>query len=94
MNLADNAEGRQDQNVNLRVAEEPEKVLPENGTAAAADMDGRAIYNQTRGQEETGGGETIHQLHDDGRFQWRKGEEQKKSGDELAPDEEGQPHPG
>ena len=36
--FGDDAESRQDQNVDLRVAEEPEEVLPEDRTAAAGDL--------------------------------------------------------
>ena len=93
-NFTDDAEGRQNEHIDLGMPEEPEKVLPQNGAAAAADVDGRAVNDQAGGKEKAGRRQPVHQLHDDGRFQRRESEEQKKSGDELAPDEEGQTHPG
>ena len=36
--LGDNPEGRQDQDIDLRVAEEPEQVLPEQRVAALGDV--------------------------------------------------------
>ena len=37
--LGDDAHGRQDQDVDLRVGQEPEQVLPEERVAAAGDLE-------------------------------------------------------
>ena len=93
-NFGDDAHAGQDQHVNFRMAEEPEEVLPQERTAAAADVQRRAVNNQAGRQEKTRPGHAIHQLHDRRRFERRKREQQQKRGHELRPDEKRQPHPG
>ena len=83
----------QDQHVDLGVGEEPEQVLPEQRAAAAGGRE-RPVRCTTSplGHEEAGAGDAVHELQDAGRLERREGEEQQERGDELRPDEEGQPH--
>ena len=75
------------------MAQEPEEMLPEQGAAAAADMQGGAGNDQPGGEEEARAQEIVGQLQHAGGFQRREGQEQQKGGDELRPDEKGQAHP-
>ena len=59
-NFCHNAECRQNQHVNLRVAEEPEQMLPQKRAAAAADICRRAIHDQAGWEEEAGVRHPIH----------------------------------
>ena len=74
--------------------QEPEQVLPQERAAAAADMREVAANRQAGRQEEAGVRHLVHQLHDGGGFQRRKGQQQQEGRDELRPDEERQAHPG
>jgi hypothetical protein len=69
-------------------------VLPEQRAAAAGDGELLAGDHQAGRQEEAGVGQAVHHLQDGRRLQRREGEQQQERGDELRPDEEGQPHPG
>ena len=93
MTSDDDAHRREDQDVDLRVREEPEQVLPEERVAAAGHVHDLAADDETARQEEAGSGEAIHQLQHAGRFERREGEQQQERGHELRPDEERQPHP-
>src|SRR5438128_11965352 len=53
------------------VALRPEQMLPQERAAAAADVHGRSIYHHARRHEKTGRSRSVHQLHDDRRFQRR-----------------------
>ena len=92
--FGDDAHGRQNQHVNFRVPEEPEQVLPQKRTAAAADVQWRSVDDHPSRHEKTGRRHAIHDLHDDRCFQRRKREDEKKRRDKLRPDEKRQAHPG
>ena len=74
--------------------QKPEQVLPQQWTAASADVQGRAVHDHSCRQEKAGRGRAIHYLHHDRRFKRRKGEQQQESGNKLRPDEKRKPHPG
>ena len=93
-NFGDDPERGQNQHVNLRMPEEPEQVLPQKRTPAAADRHRRAIHNQTAWQEKARMRNAIHQLHDDRSLERRKRQQQQKRGDKLRPNKKRQPHPG
>ena len=82
----------QDQDVDLRVRQEPEQVLPEQRVAAAGVGEDLAADHEAARQEEARAGHPIHQLHDARRLERRKGQEQQEGRDELRPHEERQPH--
>ena len=50
--MRDDAESRQDRDVNLRMSEEPEQVLPQQRRSARVGLD-LAAYQQIRRYEET-----------------------------------------
>ena len=52
--LGDDAHRRQDQHVDLGVAEEPEQVLPQQRVAAAGDVERLAADDEAARQEEAG----------------------------------------
>src|ERR1041385_3769372 len=83
--FGDDSEGRQDQNVNLRMTQEPKQMLPQERAASAADVKGRTIDHHSGGKKKTGFGNSVHQLHHDGGLEWRKREHQKESGHKLRP---------
>ena len=74
--------------------QEPEQVLPEQRVASARVGERLAADDQAARQEEAGAGHPIHQLHDAGGLEWRKGQQQKEGGDELRPHEEGEAQEG
>jgi hypothetical protein len=74
--LADHAEARQDHDVDLRVAEEPEEVLIEDRVSAA----GRV--------EEMGSEIAVGEQHRDRAGQHREGEQEQEGGHQDRPDEE------
>ena len=92
-NLGYNANGGQNQNIDFGMRQKPEQMLPEQRTAAAADM-ANARRRQAGRQEETRVRDLVHQLHDAGGFERRKCEQQEEPGYELRPDKKRQPHPG
>jgi len=74
--LADDAEARKNEDVNLRMAEEPEQVLEEHGIAAAIGLEeGRAEI-------------AIGKQHGDRARENGQREQQQEHGDEDRPDEE------
>ena len=74
--VADDAEGRQDHDVDFGVAEEPEQVLEQDRIAAA-------------GRIEEGGAEVaVRQQHGDGAGQDGQRQQQQEAGDELRPGEQ------
>src|SRR2546427_3628355 len=73
---------------------EPEQVLPQNWTAAAADMERRTVNDHSGRQEKARRRCPIHQLHDDRSLKRRKREQEQECGDKLRPDEKWQAHPG
>jgi hypothetical protein len=75
------AHGGQDQDVDLRVAEEPEEVLPEERLAAA------------RGVEEVRPGHAVEQQHAEAGGEDREREEEEDRGDEERPDDEREAEP-
>ena len=83
--LGDDPHRRKDQDVHLRVTEDPEQMLPEQRGAPA------------RGDVERGPEEAVEHQEDQGDRDRREGEEGENVGDEGGPDEERQPeerHPG
>ncbi len=74
--VADDAEARDDENVDLGVAEEPEQMLVEDRIAAA----GRV--------EERGAEVAIREQHRDGAGQNGQRQQQQEGGDENGPDEQ------
>ena len=70
--LADHAEARQDQDVDFRVAEEPEQVLEQDRIAAAF------------GREEGGAEVAVGQQHGDGAGQHRQRQQQQEHGHQIA----------
>src|SRR5437867_1928989 len=74
--FCDNSHSRQDQHVHLRMSEEPEEVLPEQRVSSAGIRKSLSADNQTRGQEETCSGESIHELKNARRLKRREGEQQ------------------
>ena len=78
--MADDAEGRQDHDVDLGVAEEPENVLVHHWVAAA----GRV--------KETGAKVAISQCHGDGAGQHGHHRDQQVGGDQPSPAEHGHLH--
>ena len=83
--LGDDAEERQDEDVDLRVAEEPEQVLPQNGVAAGG------------GVEEGPAESPVDEEHGQRRRQDREREEDQQRGHEDVPGEDRHPehaHPG
>jgi hypothetical protein len=77
--VADHAEARQDQDVDFRVAEEPEQVLEHQRVAAA----GRV--------EEVGAEIAVGQQHGDGAGQHRQRQQQQEHGHQDRPDEQRHP---
>ena len=75
--LGDHAEDRQDQDVHLRVAEEPEEVLPQERRAAVLHVE------EVRPQV------AVEQDHRQAGRQRRDGEDDQHRGPEHRPDEEG-----
>ena len=92
--FADDAHRRQNQNVNFRMAEEPKQMLPQQRTAAAADVRKLAAHRKAGRQKETRVRDVVHQLHDGGGFERRKRQQQQERRHELRPDKERQAHPG
>src|SRR3954468_20641398 len=76
------------------MCEEPEEMLPEERTAATADVSGLAADEQAGREIEAGMENFVHELHDGSGFERREGQQKKEAGDELRPDEKGQAHPG
>src|SRR5438094_7668402 len=74
--------------------EEPEQMLPQERTTSAADRHRHAIHYQTAWQKKAGMRKSIHQLHDDRRFERRERQEQQKRGDKLRPHKKRKSHPG
>ena len=74
--VADDAEARQDQDVDLGVAEEPEQVLEHHRVAAA------------RRVEEAGAEVAVGQQHGDGAGQHRQRQQQQEDGDQDRPHEQ------
>ena len=93
-NFGNNPHGGQYQDIHFRVTEEPEQMLPQERATAAADVHGRSIHDHPGRHEKTGRSRSVHQLHDDRRFQRRERQHQKECGDKLGPDEKWQSHPG
>ena len=83
-----------DQDVDFRVRQEPEQVLPEERVASAGVGEGLAADDEAAREEEARAGHTIHQLHDPRGLERRKGQQQEEGRDELGPHEEGEPHEG
>src|SRR5439155_14728292 len=76
--LGDDAEGRQDEDVDLRMAEGPEEMLPEERVAA--------VFRLEEARAEV----AVEEEEDRRRRQARQGEEQEEVLHERRPDEEGQ----
>ena len=68
-------------------------MLPKQWATPTADINIRAIDDQTGRQKETRLEHTIHQLQNAGRFQRWEREQQQKRRDELCPNEERKAHP-
>jgi hypothetical protein len=84
------AEGRQRDDVDLRVPEEPEQVLEQQ--RAAAGVLGRAAHGIDRGHEEAGAERAVERHHDRGDEQRREGEEAEDRRGEDAPHRERHAH--
>ena len=81
--VRDDAHGREDEDVDLRVAEDPEEVLPEQRVRARA-----------RGVEEVRAEEAVEQEQGEGDGEGREGEDDEEGDDECHPCEEGHAHEG
>ncbi len=93
--LGDDADRREDQDIDLRVAQKPEEVLPQERTAAAGrSFERDATNHETTRQEEARAGIAIHQLEDRRRLQRRKREQEEQRRHQLRPDEKGEPAQG
>ena len=68
-----------DQDVDLRVRQEPEQVLPEERVASAGHVgEGLAADDEAAREEEARAGHPIHQLHDPRGLERREGQEQEE----------------
>jgi hypothetical protein len=74
--LTDHAEAGQDENVDFRMAEEPEQMLEQQRIAAALRI------------EEGGAEVAVGEQHGDGAGQHRQRQQQQEDGDELRPHEQ------
>mgnify|MGYP003639674186 CR=1 FL=1 len=74
--VADNAESRQDHDVDFRMSEEPEQVQEQDRIAAAGRIE--------EGRTEV----TVRQQHGDGTGQNRKRQQQQEGGDQHGPDKQ------
>ena len=74
--LADDAEGRQDHDVDLGVTEEPEQMLEQDRVAAAGRIEERRAEV------------AVGQQHGDGTGQHRQRQQQQEGGDQHRPDEQ------
>ena len=83
-----------DQDVDLRVRQEPEQVLPEDRVAAAGVGEDLAADDEAARHEEARAGHAIHQLHDARGLERRERQQQEEGRHELRPHEEGEPHEG
>ena len=92
-NFANDSHRRKNQDVNFRMTQEPEQMLPEQRAATAADIGDLPGNHQAGREEKAGVRNFVHQLHDAGRFQGRKREQQEERGHELRPDEKRKAHP-
>ena len=90
--IRNHAKSRQGDNVHLRVAEEPEQVLEQDG--AAPGVLRLLTHRQQRRHEETGSHHSVQQQHDAGNQQSRECEQAKDGGDEYAPYRQRHPHQG
>ena len=90
----DDAHRRQHQDIHLGMGEEPEQVLPEQHVAVSGDLDPFPADDQAAREEEARVRQAIHALQHRGGLQGRERQEEQERGDELRPDEEGQPEPG
>ena len=88
--VGDDAEGGQRDDVDLRVAEEPEQVL-EQDRAAAAVGELLAHLDQRR-HEEAGAEQPVEHHHHAGDEERREGEHRHDGGGEDAPDRQRHPH--
>src|SRR5207247_995486 len=88
--LRNDAHRGKNQNVNLRMCEEPEEVLPQQRVTAAGDIENLTADDETARQEEARVQHAIAELQNGGCFERREREEKKESRDELRPDEERQ----
>ena len=62
--LRHDTQRRKDQDVDFRVRQEPEQVLPEERVASASDVEDLAADDEAAREEEARAGQTIHELHD------------------------------
>ena len=88
--VGDDAEGRQGDDVHLRVAEEPKQVLEENGAAAV--ISGLLPFRHHGRHEEAGADQAVQNHHDAADEQRRKGQQGQHRGHEDAPDRQRQAH--
>jgi hypothetical protein len=72
--------------------EKPEEVLPQDWTAAAADLQCLAGDDESARHKEAGAGHAVHELEHRGRLKRRKCQQKQERSDELRPDEERQAH--
>ncbi|MCY1178252.1 hypothetical protein D9M73_185940 [compost metagenome] len=80
------AEGRQGDDVHLRMAEEPEEVLEQDRAAALVIQ--RLAHRDHRGHEEAGAEQAVEQHHDGADEQRREGEQGEDRGHEDTPHRE------
>src|SRR5580765_2148689 len=77
--LGDNPEGREYQNIDFRVRQEPEEMLPEERIAAPAVRPHLPAHNQPGGEEETRSCDPVHELENARRLKRRKRKEKQES---------------
>ena len=71
---------RQNQNVNFRVCEEPEEVLPQQSTTTASDLENLVANYQARRKEKAGAKDAVHELENARCLEWRKSQQQQERG--------------
>src|SRR5687767_427474 len=68
-NFSNDTHRRQDENINFRMSQEPEQMLPKKRVAPSAHIQRLSADHKSAGQEKTGPGQAVHKLHDRSGFQ-------------------------
>ena len=77
--LGHDPHGGKNQDIDFRMPEKPEEVLPQQRIAAARNLHDLSADHQGFRQEEARSGDTVHELKDRGSFQWRERQQQRSA---------------
>ncbi len=92
-NLRNDRDRRQNQNIHLRVSQEPEQVLVKQRATTTGSIKCHTANIQASRNKETGSSHAVHQLHDRSHLKRRESQQQQETGDQHRPYKERHPHP-